>query len=356
MSYAATGRRPHGHSRWVKARGLATVAAVAAMALAARTAHADEAVHFHYSAPPECPAESQLLSAVTDVGGAFRIASPGERARTLEVVIEPTGRGFTGSLAVRGLAGDERVRTVTCGRCESAVRALGLVMAMALEDAAPAPVPDEPSPPVTPVPEPSRIEAPEPVTAPPPPQRDDEQGGIAAMAIWGSFSWTPTGAEMLAVAPGSTRLGGVAALTSENVNDTRYQLTPTYALAAGHGESVRLGGVAGWGAPFSHDDWFGLLLEGGLRGGVVNGDVWPIDGNLCFSTSAFNGPACTTGPGAPKTWRFLSPYVAGTTVLQLLPKLPVRPFVALTFLLSGDYRGNTTGTVSVDAGLAWRSW
>jgi hypothetical protein len=227
-------------------------------------------------------------------------------------------------------------------------------MAMALEDAQPAPSVEEPSPSI---PEPPTIEPPDRAHGPPPDSRDDS-GGIAATVLWGSFGWTPTGAGVMAVAPGATRLGGVLAVTSVNVDDPRYQVSPTYVLAAGHGASTRLGAVAAWGAPWARDEWAGFMAEAGVRGGVVNGAVWPLtgSGDSCSSMNGQSSYSCTSGPGTPRTWRFVSPYLAGTVVVQVAPRLPVRPFLALTLLWSGDYRGNSAASFSLDAGIAWRSW
>jgi hypothetical protein len=356
MNPDATDGSAHGHWREVKAWVLAAAVAGAPILLGPRMAHATdgESIHFHYAAPPGCPAEQELLAITSDMGGAFHLAAPGEPARTLGVAIEKTERGFSGSLSVRSVTGEERVRTVRCSRCESAVRALGLIMAMALEDAQPAPPVEETSPPA---PEPPPVEPPGPPAYVPPPDSRDESGGIAATVLWGSFGWTPTGAGAMAVAPGATRLGGVLAVTTVNVDDPRYQISPTYALASGHGSSARLGGVAAWGAPWARDEWAGFMAEGGVRGGVVNGAVWPLtaSGESCSSTngSVYN---CTSGPGTPRTWRFVSPYLAGTVVVQVAPRLPVRPFLALTLLWSGDYRGNSTASLTLDAGIAWRSW
>jgi len=336
----------------MKALGVASVVVLMGMLLGPRVAHAAdvEAIHFGYAAPPGCPAETELLSMASDMGGVFRLAAPEEAARTLAAVIERTDHGFSGSLSVRSIAGDERVRTVTCGRCESAVRALALIMAMALEDAEPTPSAEEPAPPPA---ERPRTEA-GPSHAAPAAEPDDS-GGIAAMALWTGFSWTPTGAGVMAVSPGTTRVGGVVAVTTESVDEPRYQVSPSELLALGQSRSARLGALAAWGAPWSHDDWFGFTAEGGLRGGVVHGAVCPTapypSDTECTSSGNPRAPAPT-----PRTWRFLSPYVAGTLALQVLPRLPVRPFLALTFLLGGDYRGSTSGTLSLDAGIAWRSW
>jgi hypothetical protein len=353
MNARATDGCPLGHSTGVKARGVASAIVVLGVLLGPRMAPAAdvEAIHFRYAAPPECPAEAELLSIASDMGGVFRLAPPDEAARTLAAVIEKTDHGFSGSLSVRGVTGDERVRTVTCGRCESAVRALGLIMAMALEDAQPAPAAEEATPPPA---ERPPTDATGPSHALPAGEPDDS-GGIAAMALWTGFSWTPTGAGVMAVSRGATRFGGVVAVTTESVDEPRYQISPSEVLALGHGRSARIGGLAAWGAPWSHDDWFGFSAEGGLRGGVVHGAVCP--------TAPYpNDTECTSegdpraSPPTPRTWHFLSPYVAGTLALQVLPRLPVRPFLALTFLLGGDYRGSTSGSLSLDAGIAWRSW
>jgi hypothetical protein len=351
MNRGVTDGRSPGHTTWVKARGVASVVVVAGVLLGPRMARAadTEAVHFRYAAPAGCPAEAELLSVVSDMGGAFRLAAPDESARSIAAVIEKTDHGFSGSLSVRGTAGDERVRTVTCGRCASAVRALGLIMAMALEDAQPTPSVEV----ATPLPaERSPVDESEP--PPPVPVREpDESGGIAVMSIWTAFRWTPTGAGLLAVSPGATHLGGVVAMTTESVDDPHYQISPSNLLATGQGRSVRLGAVAAWGAPWSREDWWGFAAEAGLRGGIVNGAVSPTAPYSNLTTlSASVGSNVST----PTTWRYLSPYLAGTLSLQVLPRLPVRPFFGLSFLVGGDYRGSASGTLALNAGIAWRTW
>ena len=176
------------------------------------------------------------------------------------------------------------------------------------------------------------------------------------MALWGlgRFTSRPTGAGVMVVAPGPTRLGAIAAFSSEEVNDAQYQISPTHLVATGRGQSVRLGAVAAWGAPWSRDDWAGFTAEAGVRAGIVNGAVWPTS-QFC-AHELVNTDGCTSGNGAPRSWRFASPYLAGTIDVQLLPSLPLRPFLGLTVVWSGDYRGNSAAYFALDAGIAWRSW
>jgi len=325
---------------------VAGVAVVAAL-LGARGVQAAEddveAVHLRYSAPTECPAEGELVAAAVEMGAAFRLAPPGELARALDVVIQKTDQGFSGSLAVRDLSGDERARTVTCSRCESVVRALGLFVAMALLEPGTV-APARPPPELPPV-EPLRREELEPL---------DHSGGIAAMALWTRPGWDPNGLALTGVATvGATRLGGLAATATESI-DAQIQTGATSSLATGQGRWARLGAVASWGAPWSRDAWVGLVTEAGVRSSVVHGATTALtsSGSWCSWNLG-----CTTGSGTPTTWRSWSPYVAGTFVVQLAPpRLPVRPFVGLTLVWSGDYRGDSTTSVSFDAGLAWRSW
>jgi hypothetical protein len=341
----------------VRARSVAGVAGAVllGMVLDPRGARADaadvEAIHFRYSAPAESPAEGQLVAAAVELGGAFRTAPPGESARSLDVVIERTDRGFAGNLAVRSLSGDERVRSVTCGRCESVVRALGLFVALALVDPSAAPSVAPPPETEPALPDPLRPEETE---------QFDRSGGIAVMALWGSVRWDPDGVGVTAVASvGATRLGALVATAREEVDSQYVGSGPTPALVTGHGQTGRLGAVAAWGAPWSRDAWVGLVTEAGVRGGVFHGTTSPTStsGSSCSCCNEDGTAICTSGPGTPTTWRSLTPYVAGTFVVQLLPpRLPVRPFLGLTLTWSGDYRGASAASVLFDAGLAWRSW
>lgn len=341
-----TDGRSRGHRVRVRARWLVTAVTLVAALLGARSAVAAEAdveaVQFRYSAPTECPAEGELVAAAVEMGAAFRIVPAGELARALDVVIQRTDQGFSGTLAVRDLAGDERARTVTCTRCEAVVRALGLFVAMALLEPATT-APARPPPELAPV-EALRRDEVEPV---------DRSGGIAAVALWTRFGWDPNGLALTAVAAvGATRLGGVVATATESV-DSPVLLGSTPSVATGQGRWARLGAVASWGAPWSRDEWVGLVTEAGVRGSVVHG----AKSALLDTGSWCQGNDACAGPGTPTTWRSWTPYVAGTFVVQLVPpRLPVRPFLGLTVLWSGDYRGDSNASVSFDVGLAWRSW
>jgi hypothetical protein len=129
----------------VSVRAAALGAAVAATGLA--RAAAAEAVHFTYTAPASCPAEAALVAAIVRNGGQLTRESDTLPARSFAVSVEE-GRGVTGHLTVRGLAGEEAVRTIHGARCEDVVSSLGVLMSLALDpDSAgpapePAPVPD----------------------------------------------------------------------------------------------------------------------------------------------------------------------------------------------------------------------
>jgi len=375
MRRAVTGRETSGHGGRVRVLPLAAAALAAAMAvLAPGPASADtaEAIHLGYAAPAGCPSEGVLVSAAGEMGASFREAAPGAPARTLDVVIERTARGFTGTLAVEGPGGERRVRSVPAGPCDHVVRTLGLFVAMALttgEVALPAATPS-PAAPEPPPPPPS-----EPLAAPPvesdrpDPKHDDgrEPGGIAAMTFWTRYDGTghdnrPQGGALLAVFDVEwARVGGIVAFASEDVNDPKYGTSTQKVLAMGQGTSLRLGAVASWGAPWSRESWVGLVAEAGVRGAIVNGAMWPLlsstSNGVCDSSWADTGPlSCIQGAGTPRTWTFVSPYLGATGVLQILPRLPVRPFLGLGVVWAGDYRGNSYATASANLGLAWRTW
>jgi hypothetical protein len=350
----ATDGRGSGHSRPVKACCAAVVVAVWVL-LAPRHAVAGEveAIHFRYDAPPECPSEGELHAIAVNMGAPYRLASADEPARSLDVVVTRTGKGFSGSLSVQSVTGEQRVRAVTCARCESVVRALGLFVAMAITTNAAA---------ESPVAESSSSPSPSPEPAPAEPERrmesGDDPGGVSAMALWGRFASGPSGAGMTVVAPGPTRLGAIAAFSSEEVNDAQYQISPTRLVATGRGQSVRLGAVAAWGAPWDREDWAGFAAEAGVRAGIVNGAVWRTSQFCAFGEGDADGctsASGTSGTGTPRTWRFASAYLAGTITLQLLPSLPLRPFLGMTVVWSGDYHGNSAAYFALDAGIAWRS-
>jgi hypothetical protein len=201
---------------------------------------------------------------------------------------------------------------------------------------------------------------------PPPISGDgDASGGLAALASWNDL-WTPSGVGVMAVAAGGTHLGGAASLSSVSLDDARHPSGGQATLGIGQGLALRLGAVASWGAPWSTDETFGFVLQAGLRASRLQGTKWNLSpsGQDCDSQWSGSGTSfsstlaadCRSGPGAATTWLSLSPYVAGSIVVQIAPTTPVRPFVGTTFVVSGNDAGDTGTYLTLDLGLSWRAW
>jgi hypothetical protein len=340
---------------------------VATLVLSPRAVLADgpERVVFSYSAPPDCPAEADFAARVEAMGAHIARASAGERARHFEVLIARTGAGFSGTLTVVAPGGGAHVRSVQCGRCESVAQALALVTAMSLADGpheregaqdAGGPRAEAPA-----APSPGQERPPD----PPLTNADgDASGGLAVLASWNS--WTPSGVGVMAVASGGTHLGVAASLSSVSLQDAQHPSGQQATLGIGQGLAMRLGAVASWGAPWATDEAFGFVLQAGLRASRLQGAKWNLStsGQDCESQWSGGGVGfpsapdaeCRSGPGAPTTWLSLSPYLAGSIVVQIAPTAPVRPFVGATFVWSGNDVGDSGTYLTLDAGLSWRAW
>ena len=342
------GRAP-GHEGVVRlvVAAMLVAAGLLGPSVASATPARTEAVHLHYAAPTGCPSEGEMISYAVSLGGAFRPAQPGELARGFDVVIEPAGGEYSGSLVVRDLAGGERQRTVTCGRCESVARALALFVALALQEQ-----PDEPA---------DAAEAPAPEHAPDPAdafphdalRARDDAAGVMLSALWNRFQLGPGGAALTLVSRplGGPHLGATLAYTSDVVADEVLGVGANVA----RGFSVRAGLVAAWGAPWS-EDVVGFALEAGVITGVERGAFWP------GAQSTQQAGECTPefyeydGLFTCKLtrWRYASPYAAGTLLFQAWPRALFRPVVGLTGLWSANYRGVSAGQATFDIGLAAR--
>src|SRR5262249_28448420 len=149
-------------------------------------------------------------------------------------------------------------------------------------------------------------------------------------ALWGRVDSTPTGGGAVATVDShGTRIGGVVAAAVGDGTDPPDQLPPALS-APGRRASGPGGAAARRGAPWSRDEWAGVLLEAGARGGFLDGQV------SSAGSVSFGMPSTSIPPPTTKKWQFVSPYVGGTFVLQLSPRTPVRPFFGLSVLLSGN--------------------
>jgi hypothetical protein len=177
-------------SVWAAALG----AAVAATGLA--PAAQAEAVHLTYTAPASCPAEAALVDAIARNGGQLTREADALPARAFAVSVEE-GRGVTGRLTVRNLAGEQSERTIQGARCEDVVSSLGVLVSLALDpDAAASPEP-------APAPAPAvALAPPAPVAEKDSPQSKDPPGPLPYGWRFGASAETSLGGLGTTVAAG----------------------------------------------------------------------------------------------------------------------------------------------------------
>jgi hypothetical protein len=125
---------------------------------------AEEAIRFHYAAPPECPDAAAFTARVRERTPRGRLAEPGELARTFGVGVTAAAGGFSGQIEFLDDSGTKVNRQLRGEQCDAVVSSLALITALALDATLREAEPDPPAEP------PRAIEiAPRP--APPPPRR-----------------------------------------------------------------------------------------------------------------------------------------------------------------------------------------
>ena len=146
----------------VQSRGIAwaTLTCSLGSALVARAGDGVEPFRVHYRAVAGCPTESEFVENVLARTPLARLAARGERARTFVVTLHSAEQGVVGSLAVEDESEATETRELVAESCEQAVRALSLVVALAIDPHArepsraayPAPPPATPEPSAAPAP------------------------------------------------------------------------------------------------------------------------------------------------------------------------------------------------------------
>jgi hypothetical protein len=149
-------------------RRTATLAALAALALAAAPARADpRPIRVDYQAIAGCPGENVFLDEIRWRTSLARLAEPGEEALAVEARITRRGGIHHGRLAL-GTGPARVVREIEGAVCDEVVSALALVTALAVDPRAslarrPPPPPSSPPPPSpSPAPAPPAAESPGP--------------------------------------------------------------------------------------------------------------------------------------------------------------------------------------------------
>lgn len=128
------------------------LALLLALPALARAEPNEEAVRFHYQAPPACPDLASFEAHVRERTERGRDAKEGELARTFSVSVREDGTGFTGEIEFLDDVGANVSRRVRGEHCEAVVTSLALITALALdatlrdEDEPPSPAPLAPGP------------------------------------------------------------------------------------------------------------------------------------------------------------------------------------------------------------------
>jgi hypothetical protein len=162
---------------WPGKLGVGSVGcALAVLGLAsgvAAQAPESEPVHITYGAVAACPGRDAFIAQVQARTSRARVAADGELGRTIAVSVQPTGRGFFGTLVVTTPAGETSTRDVSAESCDEVVEALALITALTIDpEANTRPLREVAAPPsAAPIqPETAQPAAPQPAPAPPPPQ------------------------------------------------------------------------------------------------------------------------------------------------------------------------------------------
>ncbi len=168
-----------------------------------------EPIHVTYGTVAACPGREAFVAQVQARTSRARLAADGELGRTIAVSVQPTGRGFFGTLVVTTPAGETSGRDVSAESCDEVVEALALITALTIDPEANtkplreviAPTPVAPTAPASPQPVPAESSAPAPAwqqlspapatqeaaptpaLSPPPPHAEDVTPEPGAMRV-----------------------------------------------------------------------------------------------------------------------------------------------------------------------------
>lgn len=293
-------------------------------------APAAEPVHIVVDAPQDCVTEADFLARVTALGGHWRVARPGEHARTFVVSIRRGGdpraadaggkpSSYEGRLTVKPWDGPESSRTFSSPRCDRVVSSLAFFASLAIDEDREA-LGDEPV--ATASPETSAV--PQEQVAP---SEDDKPKLRKRPRVVGSGGF-------------AVEVGFVAGHRDPNVGyhafgavrafgPTRLGAAVSFVHESSFGNTEAVGAMIGWGAPFN-DVVAGFVGEAGV--------------------ARFQG-----GSSGPKGDPYATPYASTELILQIRLPLPVRPFFSgATTIMPIAHESWVTGAARV--GLVWRAW
>jgi len=92
-----------------------------------------EPVHITYGAVAACPGRDAFIAQVQARTSRARVTADGELGRTIAVSVQPTGRGFFGTLVVTTPSGETSERDVSAPSCDEVVEALALITALTID-------------------------------------------------------------------------------------------------------------------------------------------------------------------------------------------------------------------------------
>jgi len=320
-------------------------------------------------APARCLTTEVLVRQIRTLGGALRPADEDEPARRIEITIARETWGYDVLLALRDRAGQVTERRVRASDCAAAAKAASLLVVLALDEAPPAPAPEEPDAPIAPappLPEPGASFWPAPVA---------DDGGTTGMTVrrvkvgrLGSGGLLLSGtygisddlqedasARLVAVARvvSTTRIGLGLGVEHEFRDVKRDGLR--YDTA---GWSGRASGVIAWGAPW--DDFpIGFLGEVGVAAGEQHGAAYQRRA-LPISTHfgrCYGGECFEDGPGRRTSATFVSPFFSWAMLFQVPFKWsPVRPVAGLSGGWTPLAPHGAVMTFGATLGVAWQAW
>jgi len=187
-----------------------------------------EPVHITYGAVAACPGRDAFIAQVRARTSRARVAAEGELGRTIAVSVQPTGRGFFGTLVLTTPNGETSTRDVSAESCHEVVEALALITALTIDpEANTRPLREVAAPPST---TPTQPGTPQPL----PPQP----------ASASSPAQPPTPAPAASAAPTRSPAAPAAALPPAAPPDEAGPTSTETRLVVGAQGEIRVGGVA----------------------------------------------------------------------------------------------------------------
>ena len=115
------------------ARSWLALLALVTCAAPARAQPSAEAVRLQYAAPAACPDATRFVEQVRERTPRWRLAEPGELARTFTITVVADARGFSGNIELLDESGTSVSRRVPGEQCDAVVSSLALITALSLD-------------------------------------------------------------------------------------------------------------------------------------------------------------------------------------------------------------------------------